>query len=106
MESLWLSRYKSSIPPEQWASFYATFPEHLSKRLTERYGRAARGQLHTVALQVRDEGSGQRQHYALDAAAPKARVPVREVGVGHLGGGDGRARHENYENVKNVNVRR
>ena len=33
-----LSGYKNSIPPEQWAAFYATFPEHLSRRLTERYG--------------------------------------------------------------------
>jgi len=30
--------YKNSIPPDQWAQFYATFPEHLGKRLTERYG--------------------------------------------------------------------
>jgi len=30
--------YKNSIPPDQWAQFYATFPEYLSKRLTDRYG--------------------------------------------------------------------
>mmetsp|Transcript_74295 Transcript_74295/g.124000 ORF Transcript_74295/g.124000 Transcript_74295/m.124000 type:complete len:895 (+) Transcript_74295:39-2723(+) len=29
--------YKGSIPPEQWNAFHATFPEHLSKRLAERY---------------------------------------------------------------------
>ncbi len=30
--------YKGSIPAEQWATFYATFPSDLRKRLTERYG--------------------------------------------------------------------
>jgi len=29
--------YKNSIPTDQWTPFYATFPEYLSKRLTERY---------------------------------------------------------------------
>ena len=33
-----LHGYKSSIPADQWTQFYATFPEYLSSRLTERYG--------------------------------------------------------------------
>ena len=32
-----LEGYKSSIPAEQWAAFYATLPNDLRQRLTERY---------------------------------------------------------------------
>ena len=32
-----LTGYKASIPPDQWTTFYATFPTDLRERLT-RYG--------------------------------------------------------------------
>ena len=33
-----LDGYKSSIPLDQWATFYQTLPPDLQARLTERYG--------------------------------------------------------------------
>ena len=32
-----LQGYKTSVPSEQWAAFYATLPNDLRQRLTERY---------------------------------------------------------------------
>lgn len=33
-----LTGYKSSVAPDAWAQYYATFPDYMRVRLTQRYG--------------------------------------------------------------------